>query len=519
MAMKSTQTFSLRCLLAALMLASAPALAEPWEVIVKDRDRQVEIDRSSVIQSDSGSKVAWGRIVLSPERAAEEGYAAVKALNRFDCYNRSFYTVKRVYLDARQLVLREENVIDQRPILAVRNTVDDRLWREVCRPASANDLRHVAREAAMIAEAARGDGAAGTDAADAASPTAAAPTEMVRSAASAAPSKAAAAPAHSPDTHSPDTHSPDTRQDDASQQARDRAPVVDRVPETVSQRVQDILADRDPGGTAGTTTAASNTEVPGPKSRQVPRAARGAPSAPRTPMTKAAATRVATEPEWSYDGDTGPAHWSTLRPDWALCTAGKRQSPIDLRDGVAVDLEPLRFDYRETHFRITDTGRTLRVDVGPGMGVEIRGRRYELEYFEFHRPSAARVGGQASDMAVHLHHRSADGKRAIVGVLLEGGEAPHPLIQTLWNNLPLERGSDYTPAVTIDPASLLPANAAHYLYMGSLETPPCTEGVLWAVMKQPLHLSGEQLAVFARLYARNGRPIQPANGRLILESR
>ncbi|KON81136.1 hypothetical protein PA01_05490 [Azoarcus sp. PA01] len=117
-----------RCLLVAPAFVSFAALAGQWEVVVRDRERQVEVDRSSVMASDAGSKVAWGRIVLSPERSAAEGYAVVKALNRFDCHNRSFQTVKRVYLDARQFVLREEAVLDQRPISAARNSVDERLW-------------------------------------------------------------------------------------------------------------------------------------------------------------------------------------------------------------------------------------------------------------------------------------------------------------------------------------------------------------------------------------------------------
>jgi carbonic anhydrase len=224
-------------------------------------------------------------------------------------------------------------------------------------------------------------------------------------------------------------------------------------------------------------------------------------------------------PAWSYDGATGPEHWGALRPEWALCSEGRRQSPIDLRDGIAVELEALRFDYRETRFRITDTGQTLQVDVGPGLGVEIRGERYELEHVQFHRPSVERIGGQASEMTVHFHHRAADGRLAIIAVLLERGEAAHPLMQTLWNSLPLERGGHYLPAATIDLATLLPASPDHYLYLGSLVTPPCTEGVLWAVMKEPVRVSEEQLAIFARLYPRNGRPIQPRHGRLVLESR
>jgi carbonic anhydrase len=51
-----------------------------------------------------------------------------------------------------------------------------------------------------------------------------------------------------------------------------------------------------------------------------------------------------------------------------------------------------------------------------------------------------------------------------------------------------------------------------------MTTPPCSEGVLWMVMKQPVPISVEQVAIFARLYPMNARPIQQADGRLIKES-
>jgi carbonic anhydrase len=35
--------------------------------------------------------------------------------------------------------------------------------------------------------------------------------------------------------------------------------------------------------------------------------------------------------------------------------------------------------------------------------------------------------------------------------------------------------------------------------MGSLTTPPCSEGVLWMVMKQPVQLSPDQIDMFSRL--------------------
>jgi carbonic anhydrase len=55
--------------------------------------------------------------------------------------------------------------------------------------------------------------------------------------------------------------------------------------------------------------------------------------------------------------------------------------------------------------------------------------------------------------------------------------------------------------------------------MGSLTTPPCSEGVLWLVMKQPIQVSQDQINIFSRLYRNNARPIQPSGGRLIKEGR
>lgn len=508
-------------LFALLSLAGPAPAADTWEPLVKDRERQVEIDRSTVIQSDNGAKVAWARIVLSPQRAAAEGYAAVKALNRFDCYNRSFFTVKRVYLDSRHLVLREESVLDQSPVLAARNSVDERLWQEVCRPPSVADLQKVAQQAEASAAAVTGQPKPETPSA---------PTALATGASGGAlPANISRDAGRGRDLHEPTASSRDLRgagepggeakelgQDGEDAPGAPHATAATAssnkpAPEPALTDAIAVFAESAPDPTprasafqgAPSPAAAPPTERSGGQSRSIPIAAAAAPAA-----------------QWSYDGDTGPEHWGRLRPEWKLCADGKQQSPIDVAGGIAVDLEPPRFDYRPTRFRITDTGRTLKVDVGAGMGVEIRGQRYELEHLQFHRPSVERVAGQASAMTVHFHHRAADGRLAIVAVLLERGEAPHPLVQTLWNSLPLERGGHYMPAsATIDPATLIPADPSHYLYLGSLVTPPCTQGVTWVVMKSALTLSDDQLAIFARLYPRNGRPLQPRGGRIVLESR
>jgi len=64
---------------------------------------------------------------------------------------------------------------------------------------------------------------------------------------------------------------------------------------------------------------------------------------------------------------------------------------------------------------------------------------------------------------------------------------------------------------------LLPANRDYYRYNGSLTTPPCTEGVRWVVMKQPMTISKEQLEAFkTTLGFDNNRPVQPVNARPVL---
>ena len=220
---------------------------------------------------------------------------------------------------------------------------------------------------------------------------------------------------------------------------------------------------------------------------------------------------------WSYEGEGGPEAWGRLQPEFATCASGQRQSPIDIRDGIAVDLEPIVFDYQPGAFRVIDNGHTVQVNVAPGNFVGVGGRRYELLQFHFHRPSEERIAGRQFAMVVHLEHRSADGRLAVVAVLLDEGPA-HPLVQLVWNNLPLEKHEEQAAPMPLDPASLLPNDRRYYTYMGSLTTPPCTEGVLWMVMKQPVTLSPEQAAIFGRIYPMNARPVQPGSGRLVKES-
>jgi carbonic anhydrase len=246
--------------------------------------------------------------------------------------------------------------------------------------------------------------------------------------------------------------------------------------------------------------------------------AASAKTAPKPARPAKGATKA--PPHWGYAGDIGPEHWAELVPENKLCAVGTRQSPIDIREGLAVELEKIAFDYRASSFSVLDNGHTVQVNVAPGNGLTVMGRRYELVQFHFHRPSEERVNGKQFDMVAHLVHKDAQGRLAIVAVLLERGpdNKPQPLIQTVWANLPLEKGEALPAQVQIDLNQLLPAERGYYTYMGSLTTPPCSEGVLWMVMRQPVALTAQQMGIFARLYPMNARPLQAGSGRLIKES-
>ncbi len=233
-----------------------------------------------------------------------------------------------------------------------------------------------------------------------------------------------------------------------------------------------------------------------------------------TALRSAPAKTRAAGDQWAYDGDGGPDNWAHLKPEFAACSNGKRQSPIDIRDGISVQLDPVQFDYKPSSFRVIDTGHTVQVNVGTGNSIEVQDKRFELLQFHFHRPSEERINGRQFDMVAHLVHKDLEGRLAVVAVLLDRGSV-QPIVQSVWNNLPLEKGDEVVARGSIDLSALLPVDRRYFTYMGSLTTPPCSEGVLWMVMQNPVSMSPEQISIFSRLYPMNARPIQSAGGRLI----
>lgn len=222
---------------------------------------------------------------------------------------------------------------------------------------------------------------------------------------------------------------------------------------------------------------------------------------------------------WDYGDSQGPSHWGELKPEFAPCKLGHRQSPIDIRNPLKADLPPIQFEYRPSAVRIIDNGHTVMINYGPGSFISIGGKKYELKQFHFHRPSEETINGKSSEMVVHLVHADAGGRLAVVAVLIEKG-AENPLVRELWNHLPKEKDKEESLVNTqIDASGLLPADRSYYAFPGSLTTPPCTENVAWFVLKHQVSISAEEIEQFSQLYPHNARPTQPLYGRVVHESK
>ena len=219
---------------------------------------------------------------------------------------------------------------------------------------------------------------------------------------------------------------------------------------------------------------------------------------------------------WTYEGDEGPEHWGELSEEFEMCSKGKNQSPIDLLAAADAQLPELVFEYVHPGNLVeVNTGHAIQEKVTPGNYLLVRGERFELKQFHFHSPSEHRVGGETLPMEVHLVHQSQTGEYAVVGLLFQEGER-----NRLLDRLPsfrAERGED-PHADPIDYNELIPNRKDYFLYNGSLTTPPCTEGVHWAVLKQPIIASPEQIQHYRDLLGfDNNRPVQPLNARVIVD--
>lgn len=222
-------------------------------------------------------------------------------------------------------------------------------------------------------------------------------------------------------------------------------------------------------------------------------------------------------PNWEYKGSSGPDHWGDLAAGYKVCGTGSRQSPVDIDETATnTKLLPIKFNYKADDAVIKNDGRTVQANFPTGNYVEIDGERFDLFQIHVHAPSEHKVSGIPYDMEVHLDHKNVDGQLVSIAVLFEEGEE-NKALRPLWQAMPREIEQAPEP-IEFNPATLLPARRLYYSYTGSLTVPPCTEGVRWFVLTQPVGVSSKQVDHFASIIPYNARPVQPLKGRKIAKS-
>ena len=228
--------------------------------------------------------------------------------------------------------------------------------------------------------------------------------------------------------------------------------------------------------------------------------------------------QAAAPAQWQYSGEYGPTQWGRMQAAYALCDRGRRQSPIDIVATRRQALPALEFQYRSAPLRIVNDSHTVRVRFANGSRMLIGRESHTLQQFHFHVPGGDRVHGEEFAMSMHFLHKSSAGRLVSLVVLFRLG-AENPALAALLPKMPARGQAERTlPDTQVDPALLLPAARGYYAYEGSLTAPPCTEGVLWLVMKQPLELSAAQLTRLSQMFPANARPAQPLHDRVVTES-
>ncbi|CAN0071650.1 unnamed protein product, partial [Laminaria digitata] len=108
------------------------------------------------------------------------------------------------------------------------------------------------------------------------------------------------------------------------------------------------------------------------------------------------------------------------------------------------------------------------------------------------------IGGSEHEAEIHWVHVKAgtDDQLLVIGVLFDTTQyGSNVEIEHLWDVLDI--GKPTTDEVFVTRVyDIMPSNPVFSHYMGSLTTPPCTEGVKWIVMSDPVTMGKMQLDEF-----------------------
>lgn len=226
-------------------------------------------------------------------------------------------------------------------------------------------------------------------------------------------------------------------------------------------------------------------------------------------------------PHWDYTHQT---EWPMLMG--SMC-AGMTQTPIDIPMTTTPETTPLTFNnYGNVPLRLLNNGHTLQVNISTTFGmsdpsVTFNGTTYYLLQFHGHTTSEHTIRGSSYPMEFHFVHATNNTPMAqylVVGVMFNMG-ADNAVIGTMLSENPGNECSRERLMTNVNLGAMIPSNRSHYHYTpGSLTTPPCTEGLNWFVMRDPLTVGmGQVMSFSSAVHGTNNRAVQPLNMRTVYQ--
>lgn len=222
---------------------------------------------------------------------------------------------------------------------------------------------------------------------------------------------------------------------------------------------------------------------------------------------------IAKDKDWTFGNGMTPEQWSSIRSDYASCDIGKMQSPIDLTNPDVRASISLDTQFGQAKGSLSLGKEKIQIEFGPGQekGMRSGDKAYDLLQVHFHTPAEHAINGMRFPMVAHFVHATSAGELGVLGVFFTEGR-DNPALATLLDAH--AQGSGTTLSVDLD--DMVPDELEVYRYMGSLTTPPCSEGVNWHVANVPVEASAGQIAKLRGALGPTARSIQNRNGRLLI---
>ncbi len=223
--------------------------------------------------------------------------------------------------------------------------------------------------------------------------------------------------------------------------------------------------------------------------------------------------------EWSYDGNTGPEYWENLSDYYSNCGCGHAQSPIDVDPKAAEHFdESLNISYSFADIDFINNGHTIKEMVHTKNTITFIGKTYQLIQFHFHTPAEHFLNHKQAPMELHFVHMSKDKDVAVIAVFVDDSTIVNPTFSLISQYVPKHHSEEIVDKYVMDLNQFLPKNKSFYHYSGSLTTPPCSEGVKWIVLSEPITATREQIESIHSIIDDDNRPLQLLEGRPIYTS-